>query len=79
MCFGTAGFDPDAFQHAIVYQNEGQFILYLVIWLVVCGVNRFRVMIDFLRDGSACPVFCKTVQFSGLNGGHVRNVSHELY
>ena len=28
----------------------------------------FRVMVDFLRDGSACPVFCKTVSFSGLNG-----------
>ena len=79
MCFGTAGFDTDTFQHAIVYQNEGHFILYLVICLVVCGVNIFRVMIDFLRDGSACPVFCKTLQFSGLNGGHVRNVSHELY
>ena len=36
-------------------------------------------MIDFLRDGSACPVFCKTIPFSGLNGGHVWNVSHELY
>ena len=37
----------------------------------VCRVNRFRVMIDFLRDGSASPVFCKTLPFSGLNGGHV--------
>ena len=42
MCFGTAGFDTDTFQHAVVYQNEGHFILYLVIWLVVCGLNRFR-------------------------------------
>ena len=78
MCLGTAGFDTDTFQHAIEYQNEDHFIFYLVIWLVVCGVNRFRVMIDFLRDGSACPVFCKTLQFSGLNRGHVRNVSHEI-
>ena len=76
--FWYSWFDTDTSQHAIVYQNEGHFILYLVIWLVVCGVNRFRVMIDFLRDGSACPVFCKTLQFSGLNGGHVRNVSREL-
>ena len=37
----------------------------------LCRVNRFRVMIDFLRDGSACPVFCKTLPFTGLNGGHV--------
>ena len=42
VCFGAAGFDTDIFQHTIVYQNEGHFILYLVIWLVVCGVNRFR-------------------------------------
>ena len=26
----------------------------------MCRVSRFRVMIDFLRDGSAYPVFCKT-------------------
>ena len=35
------------------------------------GVNRFTVMIDFLRDGGACSVFCKTLLFSGLNRGHV--------
>ena len=35
---------------------------------LVCGVNRFSVLIDFLRDGSACLVFCKTLPFSGLNG-----------
>ena len=64
MCFSTAAFDTDTFQHAILDQNEGQIILYFV-W----GVNRFRVMIDFLRDGSACPVFCKTLPFSGLNAG----------
>ena len=45
----------------------------------VCRVNRFRVMTDFLRDSSACPVFCKTLPFSGLNRGHVWNVSDELY
>ena len=45
----------------------------------VCRVNRFRVMIDFLRNGSAYPVFCKTLPFGGLNGGHVWNVSHKLY
>ena len=37
----------------------------------VCRVIRFRVIIDFLRDGSACEVFCKTLPSSGLNGGHV--------
>ena len=37
----------------------------------VCWVNTFRVMINFLRDGIACPVFCKTFPFSGLNGGHI--------
>ena len=46
---------------------------------VLCRVNRFRVMIDFLRDDSACPVFCKTLPYSCLNGGHVWNVSHDLY
>ena len=35
--------------------------------IIVCGVNRFSVMIDFLRDSSACPVFCKTLPFSDLN------------
>ena len=45
----------------------------------VCRVNRFRVTIDFLKDDSACPVFCKTLPFSCLNGGHVLNVSHELF
>ena len=34
----------------------------------VCRVNRFRIMFHFLRDGSACPVFCKTLPFSGLMG-----------
>ena len=38
---------------------------------ILCGVNRFRVMIDFLRNGSTYPAFCKTFRFSGLNGGHV--------
>ena len=37
----------------------------------VCRVNRFRIMIDFLRGGSARPVFCKTLPLSGLDGGHV--------
>ena len=26
-------------------------------------------MINFLKDGSACPVFCKTLPLSGSNGG----------
>ena len=34
-------------------------------------VNSFRVRINFLKDGSGCPVFFKTLPFSGLNGGHV--------
>ena len=38
--------------------------------IFVCRVNRFRAMIDFLRDGTACPVSCTTFPFSGLNGGH---------
>ena len=37
----------------------------------VCRANGFRVMVDFLRDGSTRPVFCKTLPFSGLDGGHV--------
>ena len=36
----------------------------------LCRVNRFRVLIDFLRDGSTYPVFYKTVRFSDLHGGH---------
>ena len=68
VCFGTAAFDKGTFQRAILYQNEGIRILYPVIEYFVCGVNRFRVMIDLLRDGSACPVFFKTLPFSGLNG-----------
>ena len=44
------------------------------------GVNRFRVMIDFLRDGSACPVFCKTLPaFSGLNAGDMFEMFDILY
>ena len=39
--------------------------------MFVCRVNGFRVMVNFLRDGSACPVCGKTLPFSGLNGGHV--------
>ena len=35
----------------------------------VCRVNRFRVMIDFLRDSSAYPVLCKALRFSGLKEG----------
>ena len=31
VCFTAAAFDTDAFQHAILDQNEGQIILYLVI------------------------------------------------
>ena len=31
MCFTAAAFDTDTFQHAILNQNEGQIILYLVI------------------------------------------------
>ena len=35
------------------------------------GLNRYRVMIDFLRDGRACPVLCKTLSLRsrlGLSG-----------
>ena len=46
----------------------------------VCGVNRFRVMINFLRDGSACPVFCKTLPaFSGLNAGYMFEIFDMRY
>ena len=31
MCFGTAAFDTDTFQCAILSQNEGHLILYPVI------------------------------------------------
>ena len=71
MCFVTDSFDTEIFQRAISYQNGGHLILYPVIDYFVCRVNRFRVTIDFLRDGSACSIFCKTLPFSGLNGGHV--------
>ena len=27
----------------------------------MCRVNRFRVIIDFLRDGSVYSVLCKTI------------------
>ena len=46
----------------------------------MCGVNRFRVMVDFLRDGSASPVFCKTLAaFSGLNAGDMFEMFDMLY
>ena len=71
VCFGTASFDTDTLQHAILYKKEGHHILYPVNF--VCRVNRFRVMIDFLRDGSLYEVFCKTIRFSALNGLPVLN------
>ena len=46
MCFGTDAFDTDTFHHAILYQKEG----YLIHDYFVCRVNRFRVMVDFVRD-----------------------------
>ena len=39
--------------------------------IILCRVNRFRVMIDFFRDGSAHAVFCKTVGLVVCTGGHV--------
>ena len=46
----------------------------------VYGVNRFRVMIYFLRDGSACPIFCKTFPaFSGSNAGDMFEMLDMLY
>ena len=39
--------------------------------IILCVEYIDLVMIDFLRDGSACLVFCETLPFSGLNGGHV--------
>ena len=62
-------FDTDTLQHAILYMKEGDHILYPVNF--VCRVNRFRVMIDFLRDVSLYEVFCKTLLFSALNREHV--------
>ena len=50
MCFGTDAFDTDTFQHAILYQKERYLILYPVIQFFVCRVNRFGVMVDFVRD-----------------------------
>ena len=53
MCFGTDAFDTDTFKRAILYQKEGYFILYPLIVLYnyfVCRVNRFRVMVDSVRD-----------------------------
>ena len=47
MCFGTDNFNTDTFQRAILYQKEGHLILYDYF---VCRVNRFRVMVDFVRD-----------------------------
>ena len=62
MCFGTADFDTDTFQCAILYQKVGHLILCPVISdYFVCRVNGLRVMIDLLRDSSACPAFCKTL------------------
>ena len=82
VCFTTAAFDTDTFQHAILDQNELKAKLSCIWWYdyFVCGVNRFRVMIDFLRDGSACPVFCKTLPaFSGLNVGDMFQMFDMLY
>ena len=74
MCFGTTTFDTDTFQRAIYirmkantsYRLSGDLII-----LCVPRVDRFRIMIDFFKDGSTCLFFCKTLPFSGLNGGHV--------
>ena len=76
MCFGTAAFDTDTF-HSSSFCNfisEGRPSYPLSSDVIICvwgRVNRFRVMIDFLRYGSAYPVFCKTLRFSGLYRGHV--------
>ena len=62
--------------------------VYVCVCVCVCvcvwggggGGNRFRVMIDFLRDGSARPVFCKTLPaFSGLNAGDMFEMFDMLY
>ena len=69
MCVCTAAFDTNTIQSANLHQKEGHLIVCSVICLFsVSKVNRFEAMIDFLRDGSACPVFCKTLRVSGLNG-----------
>ena len=40
----------------------------------------FRGMTDFLRDCSACPVFCKKLPaFSGLNAGDMFEIFDMLY
>ena len=36
MCFGTAAFDTDTFQHAISYQEESHLALHSVIRLFLC-------------------------------------------
>ena len=43
MYFGIYAFNTDTFQCVILYQKEGYLILYPV-------YNRFRVMLDFVRD-----------------------------
>ena len=39
MCFGTAAFDTDTFQCAILYQKESQLILYPVIDMIILCVG----------------------------------------
>ena len=71
VCFDTAAFDTDTFQRANLYQKDSKAILSSIWWYYyfVCRVtDKFRVMIDLLRDGSACPVSWKTLRFSGLKG-----------
>ena len=45
----------------------GQLLLIQTLFSVQLNIRR--IITDFLRDSSACPVLCKTLRFSGLRGG----------
>ena len=72
VCFGTAAFDTDTVQHALSYQEEGHLILYIQ-WhdYFVCRVNRFRVMIDSVRDLNKFQILWIRVSCSALKGDYL--------
>ena len=71
MCFCIAAFDTDTFQCTMLCQKELALSSFWWYDYFLCRINIFRVIIVFLRDDNAYPVFCKTFRFSGLSGGHV--------
>ena len=50
MCFGTAAFDTDTCQRACYFISEGRLSSIQGYDYFVCRVNRFRVVVDFVRD-----------------------------